>query len=156
VVGYAAYLAGQGTLGERVVVVSNGEGAEFAVALARTGHNVWLLEQGVEPRPAAYDYAGRRCQALTDYLAEAGVRVVGLVDAVQPTAGGVMLCYRNGHRERLPTDTVLVAGRQASAEPTHALVPPGWDVYQVGDCVVPLGIAEALQAARLLVTQLSH
>src|SRR5262249_45278246 len=36
VVGYAAYLAGQGPLGERVVVVSNGEGAEFAVALART------------------------------------------------------------------------------------------------------------------------
>jgi len=36
------------------------------------------------------------------------------------------------------------------------LVPPGWDVYQVGDCVAPLGIAEALQAARLLVTQLSH
>ena len=58
VVGYAAYLAGQGTLGERVVVVSNGKGAEFVVALARTGH-----------------------------------------------------------RERLPTDTVLVAGRQASEEP---------------------------------------
>src|SRR5207302_9153892 len=35
-------------------------------------------------------------------------------------------------------------------------VPPGWDVYQVGDCVAPLGIAEALQAARLVVTQLSH
>jgi hypothetical protein len=156
VVGYAAYLAGQGTFGERVVVVSHGEGAEFAVALARTGHRVWLLERGAELRPAGYDYAGRRCQALADYLAEAGVHIVGLVDAVQPTAGGVMLRYRNGHRERLPTDTVLVAGRQASAEPTHALVPPGWDVYQVGDCVVPLGIAEALQAARLLVTQLSH
>jgi hypothetical protein len=156
VIGYAAYLAGQGTLGERVVVVSNGEGAEFAVALARTGHRVWLLEQGVEPRPAAYDYAGRRCQALTDYLAEAGVHIVGLVDAVQPTEGGVMLGYRNGHRERLPTDTVLVAGRQASEEPMPALVPPGWDVYQVGDCVAPLGIAEALQAARLVVTQLAQ
>ena len=156
IVGYAAYLAGQGTLGERVVVVSNGEGAEFAVALARTGHRVWLLERGMELRPAVYDYAGRRCQALTDYLAEAGVHLVGLVDAVQPTAGGVIVCYRNGHREQLPTDTVFVAGRQASNGPTHALVPPGWDVYQVGDCVAPLGIAEALQAARLLVTQLSH
>jgi len=156
VIGYAAYLAGQGTLGERVVVVSNGEGAEFAVALARTGHRVWLLERGVELRPAAYDYTGRRCQALTDYLAEAGIHLVGLVDTVQPTEGGVIVCYRNGHREQLPTDTVFVAGRQASDAPTHALVPPGWDVYQVGDCVAPLGIAEALQAARLLVTQLSH
>jgi len=156
VVGYAAYLAGQGPLGERVVVVSNGEGAEFAVALARTGHQVWLLERGSEVRPAAYDYAGRRCQALTDYLAEAGVHILGLVDAVQPTAGGVLVCYRNGHRERLPTDTVLVAGRQASEMPGETLAPPGWEVYQVGDCVTPLGIAEALQAARLVVTQLSQ
>ena len=85
-----------------------------------------------------------------------GVHIVGLVDAVQPTAGGVMLCYRNGHRERLPTDTVLVAGRQASDEPTHALVPPGWDVYQVGDCVAPLGIAEALRRPGCSLTQLSH
>jgi NADPH-dependent 2,4-dienoyl-CoA reductase/sulfur reductase-like enzyme len=156
VMGYAAYLAGQETLGERVVVVSNGEGAEFALSLARTGHRVWLLERGVELRPAAYDYAGRRCQALTDYLVEAGVHIMGLVDTVQPTAGGVMICYRNGHREGLPTDTILVAGRQASEEPVDTLVPPGWDVYQVGDCVAPLGVAEALQAARLLVTQLSH
>jgi len=156
VVGYAAYLAGQGPLGERVVVVSNGEGAEFAVALARTGHQVWLLERGSEVRPPAYDYAGRRCQALTDYLAEAGVHILGLVDAVQPTAGGVLVCYRNGHRERLPTDTVLVAGRQASEMPGETLAPPGWEVYQVGDCVTPLGIAEALQAARLVVTQLSQ
>jgi 2-enoate reductase len=156
VVGYAAYLAGQGTIGERVAVVSNGEGAEFAVVLARTGHQVWLLERGSEVRPAAYDYAGRRCQALTDYLAEAGVHILGLVDAVQPTAGGVLVCYRNGHRERLPTDTVLVAGRQASEVPGETLAPPGWEVYQVGDCVTPLGIAEALQAARLVVTQLSQ
>jgi len=156
VVGYAAYLAGQGTFGERVVVVSNGEGAEFAVALARTGHQVWLLERGSELRPAVYDYAGRRCQALADYLAEAGVHIVGLVDAVQPTEGGVLVCYRNGHRERLSTDTVLVAGRQASAVPVCTLVPPGWEVYQVGDCVTPLGIAEALHAARLVVTQLSQ
>jgi hypothetical protein len=89
-------------------------------------------------------------------LAEAGVHIMGLVDAVQPTAGGVMIGYRNGHRERLPTDTVLVAGRQAREEPVHTLVPLGWDVYQVGDCVAPLGIAEVLQAARLVVTQLSQ
>jgi Pyridine nucleotide-disulphide oxidoreductase len=127
IVDAAAYLAGRGTLGERVVVVSNGEGAEFAVALARMGHRVWLLERGVALCPAVYDYAGRRCQALTDYLAEAGVHLVGLVDAVQPTAGGVIVCYRNGHREPLPTDTVFVAGRQARHGPTHALVPPGWD-----------------------------
>jgi 2,4-dienoyl-CoA reductase (NADPH2) len=156
VVGWTAYLAGQVTLGERVGVVSHGEGAEFALSLARTGHGVWLLEQGVAPHPAAYDYAGRRLQALTDYLAEAGVRVVGLVDVVQPTAGGVMLRYRNGHQEMLPIDTVLIAGRQASEVPVQDLVPPGWDVYLVGDCVAPLGIAEALQAARLIVTQLSQ
>src|SRR5207249_941328 len=123
VVGWTAYLAGQVPLGERVVVVSNGEGAEFALALARTGHEVWLLEPGVAPRPAPYDYAGRRWQALTDSLTEAGVRVVGLVDAVQPTAGGVMLRYRNGHREMLPTDTVLVAGREAREVPVPTLVP---------------------------------
>jgi hypothetical protein len=139
-----------------VVVVSNDEGAEFALSLARRGHGVWLLERGVAPRPAAYDYAGRRLQALTDFLTEAGVRVVGLVDAVLPTEGGVIVRYRNGHQEMLPTDTVLVAGRQASEVPVHALVPPGWDVYQVGDCVAPLGIEEALQAARLVVTQLSQ
>ena len=156
VVGWTAYLAGQATLGERVGVVSHGEGAEFALSLARTGHEVWLLEQGVAPRQAAYDYAGRRLQALTDALAEARVRIVGLVDTVHPTAGGVMVRYRNGHREILPIDTVLIAGRQASEVPVQDLVPPGWDVYQAGDCVAPLGIAEALQAARLIVTQLSQ
>ena len=155
VVGYAAYLAGQGTLGERVVVVSNGEGAEFAVALARTGHRVWLLERGVELRPAAYDYAGRRCQALTDYLAEAGVHIMGLVDAVQPTAGGVMSAIATATASGSPPTPSWSQGARP-ARTTHALVPPGWDVYQVGDCVAPLGIAEALQAARLLVTQLSH
>ena len=62
VVGWTAYLAGQATLGERVGVVSHGEGAEFALSLARTGHGVWLLEQGVALHPAAYDYAGRRCR----------------------------------------------------------------------------------------------
>ena len=29
-------------------MVGHGEGAEFAVSLARQGHQVWLVEQGIE------------------------------------------------------------------------------------------------------------
>ena len=142
-------------VGERVVVVGHGEGAEFAVSLARQGHQVWLVEQGIEPRPAVYDYAGRM-QALRDYLAEAGVTIVGLAEAAKVADGEVQVRYRHGRTSALPADTVLVAGRQAGESYVGELAPAGWDVYPVGDCVGPLGVAEALQAARLLVDRLSR
>ena len=59
----------------------------------------------------------------------------------------------------LPWSLIQMSMRELpspSEVPVCTLVPCGWDVYQVGDCVAPLGIAEALQAARLVVTQLSQ
>ena len=147
VVSWPAYLAGQGPRGECVAVVSNGEGGGiWAVSLARTGYRVWLLERGATPQPAAYDYAGRRLQALTDALAEAGVGVVGLVDTVWPSAGGVTLGYRNGFCELLPVDAVLVAGRPgprgARPHPGPARLgrlPGGGLCDASGDCGGPPG-----------------
>jgi 2,4-dienoyl-CoA reductase-like NADH-dependent reductase (Old Yellow Enzyme family) len=155
VIPFTAYLAGDTPLGERVVVVGHGEGAEFAVSLARRGHQVWLVERGVEPAAPAYDYAGRRIQALRDHLADAGVGFVGLAEGAAAVEGGVQIRYRNGRESTLVADAVLCAGRVAGP-PAADLVPPGWEACTIGDAVAPRGLMEALHEARVLVQRLQR
>jgi 2,4-dienoyl-CoA reductase-like NADH-dependent reductase (Old Yellow Enzyme family) len=66
-ISFLDYLSGK-TIGKRVIVDGHGEGAEFAVSLARDGHRVMLVESSSRLEPTAYDYATKRVFALADYL----------------------------------------------------------------------------------------
>jgi len=67
------YLGGR-PIGERVVVDGGGEGAEFAVSLARGGHRVTLVEQMASLKTLPYAYGGpARLEALSDYLSAEAV-----------------------------------------------------------------------------------
>jgi 2-enoate reductase len=145
---FTAYLSGD-ALGRRVVVDGRGEGAEYAVSLARTGHEVTLVEASSKLEPTKYDYAVKRVDALEDYLQETGVRIFLRSRVVRAEPGRVTVEGRNGSLTVIEADSVLRAGRTSCRLDTKRLRRCASVVIEIGDCVKPRGLGEAMEEGRM-------
>lgn len=146
VLSFLDYLMGK-KIGERVIVDGHGEGAEFAVSLARSGHRVTLVEASAKLQPTVYDYATKRVFALADYLAEPAVETFWQ-SRLAAIDGNLVHVSTNGSLTELETDTVLVAGRSSLRLSFETLRRSGLAIHEIGDCVAPRGMGEALEEAR--------
>lgn len=147
VVTFRDYLRGA-KLGRRVLVDGHGEGAEFAVSLAREGHAVTLVEEASELKPTPYDYGLKRVFALVDYMAEEKVHVHWRSHLASVDGKIAHIQRRNGPVTKLKVDTVLVAGRAPLRPKTDGLLGLGIPVIEIGDCLSPRGLGEALVEGR--------
>lgn len=151
---YSDYLLSK-RIGDRVVIDGRGEGAEFAVSLARGGHKVTLVESGLKLPPAPYDYAVKRVEALGDYLEDSGVQIM-LRSQVTAVAGNVVTIQaRNGNETSVQADTLLIAGRTARRSLTAALRQRMQAVYEIGDSAGPRGLGEAFEEGRAVAVSIA-
>lgn len=141
------YLSGE-PLGRKVVVDGQREGAEYAVSLARSGHEVVLVEASRRLKPTSYDYSLKRADALEDYLRELSVDVrwnsrLGAVEGRRVTVE-----HRGGTKTAIEADTVLLTQRSVvrlDAGRLRTRVPV---VHEIGDCVELRGLGEAMEEGR--------
>src|SRR5262249_21601470 len=133
--------------GRRVLVDGHGEGAEFAVSLARGGHEVILVEQSGRLEPTAYDYARKRIFALADYLAEGNVETLWK-SRVKSMQHNKVEIESEGGVSMIEVDSMLVAGRTPLRSAAAEVRLPATTVIEIGDCVSPRGIGEAMEEGR--------
>ncbi len=144
------YLRGSARLGERVVVIGGEEGAEAAVSLAREGRRVCLLAETAEVGEPVYSNPPRQ-QALKRQMDALGSALAVLTRARVERIAPEELIYRvDGTSERLRADTVVVArGRQKRRDATLRLwlEENDYRFYEIGDCLAPRAIHEAIEEA---------
>ncbi len=141
------YLLGKSKPGTRVVVLGGREGAEAAVALAKEGHHVTLIHEGPEEEVGFPQYIHDRFRSyyLRKYLKEQGVKVIAQVAATKFLDEGLKVRISEQKETVIPADTILVAlGRVSCAELAETLRESVDELYEVGDCVAPRSIVEAV------------
>ena len=146
------YLEKLPELGDKVVVVG-ALGAELALGLARMGKQVVLLDERADPDANAvitgtpYLHDQWRSQLLMELMHDepnlrirAGAKVKAITDE------GVVFIYRDlSWEETAPADNVILAlGRAPRRELVEALKASGLEVREVGDCVEPRTIWNAV------------
>jgi len=151
---YLDWLEGK-AFGGRVLVDGRGEGAEYAVSLARSGHEVTLVEPTRRLVPMPYDYAVKRIHAQVDYIAELGIRTVWGATLVSASGGKAVIAQRNGATSTLDVDTVLHTRRVPHVLDKEAIRSRASVVIDIGDCSHIAGIGEALEAARAAVNAIA-
>jgi hypothetical protein len=102
-----------------------------------------------------YDYAGRRQEAVQDYLVETGISSYWSSHVVGVNGRRVAVRGRSGLLSEITADTLLVAGRTPVKLDMDGAKNGSQAVYEIGDCVRPRGIAEALDSDRTLVNSLA-
>jgi 2,4-dienoyl-CoA reductase-like NADH-dependent reductase (Old Yellow Enzyme family)/thioredoxin reductase len=141
------YLTGEAEIGERVVVIGGNEGIEAACSLARTDHEVTVLEAGSDYADAFYlRYIGRQL-LIKKMLADDGVTVITGAQ-VQALEAGKVIAEVDGSTVEYPCDTVLTAlGREGNPAVIEAWQDAAPSVVAVGDCVEPTTIRNAIHSA---------
>lgn len=150
-----AYLRGEVTAGERVIVIGT-RGAEAAVSLAREGKKVVLLEEGTEAMLHAIPWIyplTMRSFVLLDYILKekeltflAEVKIEGIADK------GVTFVDKEGKRQTLEADTVIIATDHSPCkELKRALEGKAKQLYEIGDCIVPGTLKNAIYSANTVV-----
>jgi 2,4-dienoyl-CoA reductase-like NADH-dependent reductase (Old Yellow Enzyme family)/thioredoxin reductase len=160
-----AVLRGETSVGEKVVVIGGALGAELILSLAREGKQMTVLEEGPErgvlkevnfvsglaSGPWMYLY---RSLYIFDELAKLkNVTVLPNIKIKEITANGVVCSKGDGVEHVLEADTVIVATGHQSNKPIRAeelrdVVP---EVYEIGDCVIPGQIKDAIYTAHQIV-----
>jgi len=136
-------LAGRVEVGPRVIVIG-GElvGCETAEYLADAGKTVTVTRRGPVMAAGVAPVIG---EALVGRLQAKGVTLLPGVKYHEVNAQGLVITTREGEKRTLPADTIVLA---AGSKPNTGLLPglrKGFsEVCQVGDCVEPRGILEAL------------
>ncbi len=145
VVHYEEYLRGDATIGDSVVVVGGVEGAEVAVSLALQGKDVVLVEKTGDVTKAPYLLDPVRRQMLVEeYIPKAGVKLRLHQKVVEIGPGGVRTIDRDGRRETLVADSVVVScGRLPNEHLKEALEGKVPELYAIGDCRSPRSIGWA-------------
>ena len=130
-------------VGNRVVILGGGmAGCELAVHLNREGKQVELVEMLSELAP---DAPLRHRPLLLDELNK-GVTVHINTQGVGITKEGLAVRGNDGNAYTLPADTVIIAaGQRARTEVAEKLADMGIYMMQIGDCVRPATITQAIQ-----------
>lgn len=137
-------LQGKARAGSRVVIIG-GElvACEVALYLASKGKKVTMMRRGAEIAanvgPATRIYLMKRLQ-------DEGVIMLTSISYDRATDKGIEITTKTGQKKLIKADTIVIA---AGAAPNQALyheiqgkVP---ELYQIGDCVTPRNIAEAIR-----------
>ncbi|MFH1141487.1 MAG: FAD-dependent oxidoreductase [Chloroflexota bacterium] len=141
------YLGGKRDVGRRIVVVGGGYGLETAVSLGREGKEVTVVEESAAVGQAPY-LSARRVGILSGYAREGKVRVLTQTRVIGMDRSGVLVADKDGKETHIEADTVIVAldrvPENTLVEQLRGKVP---EVYEVGDCVEPLHIMNAVHSA---------
>jgi 2,4-dienoyl-CoA reductase-like NADH-dependent reductase (Old Yellow Enzyme family)/thioredoxin reductase len=130
-------------IGQRVVVLGGGlVGCESAVHLAQEGRKVTLVEMMDD---VAVDANVRHRPVLLEMMTQYGVVVHTRMKGVRITDQGLVCEDADGKEKLFEGDTVLCAvGQRPLREIVNPLLDAAPEVVQVGDCVKPQKVTEAL------------
>jgi len=137
-------------LGQGVVVIGGDlAGCELAGFLAARGRKVTLLEGGEMIAP---EIGIKRRGELVGHLAEARVTVLTGVQCEEIMAKGVVIKPKDGERQVIVADTVILAGEvKPNVELSQAIEGKVPEVYLAGDCtglgLIKKAIADAMSIA---------
>lgn len=139
-------------VGKRVVVCGGGlSGADYALELAQAGHEVTVVEMGPEIAPDMIFY--NRITLLTQ-LAMLGVKTVTGTTVTAFTDDAVEAEGPDG-AVTLPCDTAVLAfGVKPNRALPEALKAAGVEFTEVGDCVKPAKVAEAVHGGYLAAAEI--
>ena len=131
------------TVGNKVVILGGGlVGCESAVHLAQQGKDVTVLEMMED---IAVEANVRQRPILLDMLAKLQVKVKIRTKGVRVTDRGLICTDDTGNETLFEADTVLISvGQRALREVVTSLLDAAPEVVQVGDCVKPQKVTEAL------------
>ena len=138
------HLSDKGVLvGKRVVVLGGGlVGCESAVHLALQGKDVTVVEMMNE---VAVDANVRQGPILLAMMAKLKVRVETRMKGVKVTDQGLVCTDQAGKERLFEADTIVCSvGQHALREVVDGLLEAAPEVVQVGDCVKPQKVTEAL------------
>jgi NADPH-dependent 2,4-dienoyl-CoA reductase/sulfur reductase-like enzyme len=130
-------------VGKKVVILGGGlVGCESAVHLAQEGKDVTVVEM---MKDVAVDANVRQRPILLDMLAKLGVNVETRMKGVKITDKGLACTGENGKEVLFEADTVVCSvGQCALRQVVNDLLDAAPEVVQVGDCVKPQKVTEAL------------
>jgi NADPH-dependent 2,4-dienoyl-CoA reductase/sulfur reductase-like enzyme len=131
------------TVGKKVVILGGGlVGCESAVHLAQEGKDVTVVEMMKE---VAVDANVRQRPILLDMLAKLRVKVETRMKGVKITGEGLVCTDETGKETLFGADTVVCSvGQRALREVVNDLLDAAPEVVQVGDCIKPQKVTEAL------------
>ncbi|MBI4286093.1 MAG: FAD-dependent oxidoreductase [Chloroflexi bacterium] len=130
-------------VGERVIVIGGGMvGCETADFLAERGKKVTVIE--ILKRLASGMMPYKRLEVLNSLRAR-GVIVLTEVKCEEATAKGLVVCDKEGKRQTLEADAIVLAvGAHPDNRLFQALQGKVPEVYQIGDCVAPRLVLNAV------------
>ena len=159
-----AYLKGDMQAGERVVVIGGAIGAEPALSLAREGKEVTILEEG--PHVGALEgiaftsgigsgpwmYLYRTLWMINELGAEKKANIFSEVKIKEITKSGVNFTDNEGKDQSIDADTVIIAtNHKPNTELRESLSDIVSEIYEVGDCIKPGQIKDAIHSAHHVV-----
>jgi NADPH-dependent 2,4-dienoyl-CoA reductase/sulfur reductase-like enzyme len=146
IMAFDTYFLPDARIGRKVIMVGGGlVGCEVGLELAHKGHVVVVVE--MKERLVA-EFIGIHRTALLDRMDEVGIRSIVKAKCKQILANGVIVQDDEGKEALLPTDSVVIGlGYRARSEAVKQLreAAGGIPVFEVGDCVRPGKVGEAVQ-----------
>jgi NADPH-dependent 2,4-dienoyl-CoA reductase/sulfur reductase-like enzyme len=132
------------SIGQKVVVLGGGlVGCEVSVHLAQEGKSVTVVEMLPE---VAADANAKHRPILLSQMEKHGVSVSTETKGLRVTEEGLAAQLGTGEEKLFPADTVLVAvGQRPLRDAVNELLDAAPEVVQVGDCVRPQKVTEALR-----------
>ncbi|MDR2770509.1 MAG: NAD(P)/FAD-dependent oxidoreductase, partial [Clostridiales Family XIII bacterium] len=131
-------------IGQRVVILGGGlVGCEASVHLAQEGKAVTVIEM---LHDVAVDANAKHRPILLSEMKKWGVVVSVKTQGLRITDEGLTARLETGEEKLFPADTVLVAvGQRPLRAAVDELLDAAPEVMQVGDCVRPQKVTEALR-----------
>ncbi len=159
-----SYVIGGAEIEERVVIIGGAIGAEPALSLAREGKEVTILEEGpqlgdlVESAYASgiasgpWMYLFRTLYVIDEITKEKNAHVLTEIKIREITPTGVKIADNTGKDQTIDADTVIIATdhkpNNTLKEALAGVVP---EIYEVGDCIKPGRIKDAIYSAHNVV-----
>jgi 2,4-dienoyl-CoA reductase-like NADH-dependent reductase (Old Yellow Enzyme family)/NADPH-dependent 2,4-dienoyl-CoA reductase/sulfur reductase-like enzyme len=140
----ATHLSDEGiAVGKKVVILGGGlVGCESAVHLAQEGRDVTVVEM---MKDVAVDANVRQRPILLDMFAKLRVKVETRMKGVKITDEGLVCTDETGKEKLFKANTVVCSvGQYALREVVNDLLDAAPEVVQVGDCIKPQKVTEAL------------
>jgi 2,4-dienoyl-CoA reductase-like NADH-dependent reductase (Old Yellow Enzyme family)/thioredoxin reductase len=130
-------------IGRKAVILGGGlTGCESAVHLAKEGRDVTLVEMTGD---VAVDANIRQRPILLEMLGELRVKIETGMKGIEVTDAGLVCLDEEGNRRLFEADTIVIAvGTSPLREVANRLLDAALEVVQVGDCVKPQKVTEAL------------
>jgi 2,4-dienoyl-CoA reductase-like NADH-dependent reductase (Old Yellow Enzyme family)/NADPH-dependent 2,4-dienoyl-CoA reductase/sulfur reductase-like enzyme len=130
-------------VGKKVVILGGGlVGCESAVHLAQEGKDVTVVEM---MKDVAVDANVRQRPILLDMFAKLQVKVKTRMKGVKISDEGLVCTDETGKENLFEADTIVCSvGQRALREVVNDLLDAAPEVVQVGDCVKPQKVTEAL------------